>query len=313
MNCNVRNSFVSGLYAGFMTLCLFSSSLHANAGSRVDNQASVEIMLLGVDHLSQLYNHTPESDVYSDKKQLELAQLRRDLAVFAPQQIMLEVESGNQKQLSIDYQSYVSGKLNIQQQPNGRSEKYQLGFKLAKQLGLKDLYAANHYDYTPQSALASGDNIEYFQAALKGLQNTVRPLSTKVKNDKLSLYDYLTFMNKPELVRFTHRILFNVPAKVVNGDFTESAKQKINMDVINHQYIGAEYIGLFYQRNLKIYSNILIGQMASGAQKILVIFGQLHIGVLQELLRENPDYQLVSPIDYLDDNNAKEIDTDLSY
>ncbi|PTY37275.1 hypothetical protein BGP77_02480 [Saccharospirillum sp. MSK14-1] len=235
--------------------------------------------------------------------------MRDDLAAFAPQQIMLEAERGEQAQLSDDYQAYLNGELSINDQPYGRSERYQLGFKLAQTLELNDLTAADFYAYTPQSALNSGQNIEHYQAALGNLQRNIRPLIQAVQNDELSLYDYLTLMNQPQTISFTHRILFNTPAYVMHGDFNENAKQQIDMEGVNTDYIGAEFIGLFYQRNLNIYSNILNAQLASGAQRVLVIFGQLHVGVLQELLANNPHYEIVSPLNYLHSDEAERLAT----
>ncbi|MFG1497563.1 DUF5694 domain-containing protein [Saccharospirillum sp. HFRX-1] len=267
----------------------------------------IQIMLLGVDHLRQLYNDTPESDVFSDKKQAELAAIRDDLAAFAPQQIMVEIDRSEQAQLSANYQAYLNGDMIIKGQPYGRSERYQIGYKLAQTLGLKDLTAADSYDYTPQWALDSGNNIERYQAALGDLQGNIRPLIQAVQNDELSLYDYLALMNQPETISFTHRILFNTPAYVMHGDFSEEAKQQMELDSINSDYIGAEFIGLFYQRNLNIYSNILNAQLESGAQRVLVIFGQLHIGVLQELFANNPNYEIVSPLVYLHSDEAERL------
>jgi len=197
----------------------------------------------------------------------------------------------------------------IKGQSYGRSERYQLGYKLAQTLGLKDLSAADFYDYTPQWALDSGNNIERYQAALSDLQGNVRPIAMSVQQDELSLYDYLTLMNQPETISFTHRILFNTPAYVMQGDFSEDFKEDIEMDNINTDYIGAEFIGLFYQRNLNIYSNILNAQLESGAQRVLVIFGQLHIGVLQELFANNPNYEIVSPLEYLHSDEAERLAT----
>ncbi|WP_418509567.1 DUF5694 domain-containing protein [Corallibacter sp.] len=63
--------------------------------------------------------------------------------------------------------------------------------------------------------------------------------------------------------------------------------------------MGAEYITLFYNRNLKIYSNILNTQLALKSDKVLLIMGQLHIGILRDLLLKNPNYKVVEISEFL--------------
>lgn len=100
-------------------------------------------------------------------------------------------------------------------------------------------------------------------------------------------------MNKPELIKLTHRIIFNTPAYVINGEFDKNGKNTVNLGTIDTNYIGAEYITLFYNRNLKIYSNILNLQLTHQPKKMLLIIGQLHVGVLKDLVEENPNFSLV--------------------
>ncbi|VUD58472.1 hypothetical protein TDB9533_02431 [Thalassocella blandensis] len=280
--------------------------------TRVQDAKPIEIMVLGVDHLYQLYQQSKSSDVLSEKKQRELKRLRHDLEKFAPQQIMLEVDQKDQAALTKEYQQFLAGNLDLASLEYGRSERYQIGFRMGKALGLKDMYAADFYEGMPQMAFAKGENLEIFLNGMKRLQQTVRPLSQQVKQDKISLYDYLTVMNTPEAVRFTHGIIFNLPAYVTHGDFREEVKEKIDFGRINTAYIGAQYIGRFYQRNLNIYSNILSGQQQSQAQRVLAIFGQLHVGVLQELLQHNPAYSVVSPLRYLDGHGAEALNADFT-
>ena len=100
-------------------------------------------------------------------------------------------------------------------------------------------------------------------------------------------------MNLPENIRRSHTLLFNVPAYVTDGEF--SSYDNLEEENVDKQYIGAEFIGLFYQRNLRIYSNILSAQQKQNSKRILCILGQTHVGVLQELLRNNEAFQVIEP------------------
>ncbi|UOR06902.1 DUF5694 domain-containing protein [Hymenobacter aerilatus] len=259
----------------------------------------VQVMVVGSDHLAQLYNKQPQSDVFSAKKQAELAQVRAQLARFRPTVILVEAEPREQAQLDSLYRLYQQGQLALESLPTGRSERYQVGFALAKQLQLPSPKGVDYYATTSQSLLSTGTNIEAYTRELKQLQTTARPLKRLVQHDSLSLYDYLALVNRPELISLVHRLQFNTPAQVMNGTFAAGGTNTVDLGKVDTEYIGAHFITLFYNRNLKIYSNILRAQQQSQAPRVLVLFGVAHVGVLQELLAANPAYEVVPATRYL--------------
>lgn len=255
-------------------------------------------MLAGFDHLNQLYNQQPQSDVYSPKKQAEINQLNTCFQAYAPDMIMVEVDPIEQPRIDSLFALYATGKLTLDALPYGRSETYQIGFALAKRLKHKRVYCVDHYEATSQSLLTDGTNIDVYQRALQQLQGIARPLKKQVQQDSLSVYEYIRRLNQPEMIALTHRLFYNLPALVVNGEFSKTAANTLDVSKIDKRYIGAEFISLFYNRNLKIYSNALISQRQYQGKKLLLLFGQTHVGVLQELFRANLDYSLVSPLTY---------------
>ena len=263
-------------------------------------QPKVQVLAVGFDHLSQLYTkQDARSDVFTPKKQAELAQLRARLARFRPDLILVEVEPQEQPHLDSVYAAYQQS-LPLTAVPSGRSECYQVGFTLAKDLHLPAPRGINFYAATSQSLLRSGRNIDLFRQNLLALQTTARPLKRRVQHDSLSVYDYIALMNQPQLLELSHRAILNTPAYVTSGTFASpDPANPTDVGRVDTAYIGAHYISLFYNRNLKIYSNLLRVQQQTQAQRLLVIYGQNHIAVLQELLRVNPAYQVVSATTYL--------------
>ncbi|WP_245745093.1 DUF5694 domain-containing protein [Hymenobacter actinosclerus] len=262
-------------------------------------------MVVGSDHLSQLYNKQPESDVFSPKKQAELAQVRAQLARFRPDIILVEAEPKEQPQIDSLYALYQKGTLRLEDLPSGRGERYQIGFALARQLGLPSPKGVNYFTSTSQSLLNSGTNIEAYTRDLRLLQTASRPLKALVQKDSLSLYDYLALANQPELIGLLHRMQFNTPAQVMNGSFAADGTNTADVGKVDTEYIGAHFITLFYNRNLKIYSNILRAQRQTQARRVMMLFGLAHVGVLEELLAVNPDYELVHAAKYLKTNKKK--------
>ncbi|MFD2574212.1 DUF5694 domain-containing protein [Spirosoma soli] len=270
----------------------------ATATTAQNRASSTQVMIVGFDHLSQLYNQQPKSDVYSAKKQAELNQLITCLQTYAPDMIMVELEPSEQPRIDSLYKLYSTGKLDLKDLKEGRGETYQVGFALAKRLKHQRVYCVDHYEATSQSLLTEGDNIDGFKQALLQLQGFARPLKRQVQQDSLSVYDYIRKLNQPEMIALTHNLFYNLPATVVNGEFSKTATNTVDVGKIDKRYIGAEYISLFYNRNLKIYSNALTRQRERQGNKLLLMFGQTHVGVLQELYRANPNYNLVSLLDY---------------
>ena len=284
---------------------LFLCSLPLVSTAQSPRPAPIQVMVVGSDHLSQLYNQQPASDVFSAKKQVELAQVRAQLARFRPDLILVESEPQEQGRLDSLYTLYQQGTLPLERIPGGRGERYQIGFALAKQLHLPSPKAVDYYTATAQSLLNAGTNIEAYTRELKLLQTTARPLKTLVQHDSLSLYDYLALANQPAMIALLHRMQFNTPALVMNGTFAAGGTNTADVGKVDTEYIGAHFITLYYNRNLKIYSNILRAQQQSQAKRVLVLFGLAHIGVLEELFAANPAYQVVHATTYLKTNKTK--------
>ncbi|WP_240731716.1 DUF5694 domain-containing protein [Hymenobacter radiodurans] len=275
--------------------------LSAQVQAQDSKKDGTEIMVVGFVHLAGIYNKEPQSDVLNPKKQAEVAKLREHLLKFRPDAIMIEAEPSEQGRIDSLYALYRDGKLDFSTLPEGtgRSERYQVGFVMAKQLNLPSPSCIDYYASTSQSLLNSGDNIDYFNKGLKEMQVTSRPLHRLAQHDSLSVYDYIALANHPDLVAMSHRVVFNNPAMVTNGGFSATGTNTNDLGKVDTAYIGAHYISLFYNRNLKIYSNILRAQQKTQAKRVMVILGQNHVGVQQELFAVNPNYHVVPASTYL--------------
>ncbi|RFP63749.1 hypothetical protein D0N36_17935 [Hymenobacter lapidiphilus] len=231
--------------------------------------------------------------------------MRAQLAKFRPDVILVEAEPKEQPQIDSLYALYQKGALQLENLPFGRSERYQIGFALARQLGLPSPKGVDYYAATSQSLLSSGTNIEAFTQDLRRVQTVARPLKALVQKDSLSLNDYLALVNQPAVIGLLHRMQFNTPALVMNGSFAAGGTNTADLGKVDTEYIGAHFITLFYNRNLKIYSNILRAQQQTQARRVMALFGVAHVGVLEELLAVNPAYEVVHATKYLKTNKTK--------
>ncbi|MBG8552665.1 DUF5694 domain-containing protein [Hymenobacter guriensis] len=261
--------------------------------------APTEVMIAGSDHLNQIYSKDyPTTDVLTARGQQDIGRFTAALARYKPD--MLVVESLPEEQAEVDslYALYRQDKLNLTTMSGGRSEVFQIAFRLGKQLGLSRIYCANAPGGTSQGILRTGQNIELYQQAQQELSKVSGGLKTQLQQGTLSLYDYEVAINQPELYNLVYRLRYVTPARVVNGRFTKPDAQ-VDTAFINPKYIGAELISVFKNRDYKIYSNIVVQALQTKPRRVLALFGAAHIGSLQSIFASDPAFRVVESKKYL--------------
>lgn len=125
---------------------------------------NTDILILGSDHLAQLYkNDNPNTDILLPKRQTEIKEISTLVASYKPDMVMVEVLPENQREIDSLYSLFLQSKLNFGDLANGRSEVYQLAFRISKQLNLSKVYCVNAPGGTSQSILDNGENIELYK------------------------------------------------------------------------------------------------------------------------------------------------------
>ncbi len=258
------------------------------------NGSKTEILLLGSTHFNQdNYKNNPKADLLSPSRQAEVIALNRKLQSYKPDLVLVERTPEEQSSLDSLYALYRSGKMALQDLPNGRSEQYQFGFAVAKALDHKRIFGADYYESVSSRMLTEGSNIEAFKKGLDEFSQVGREADARFQNGSLSLTDFLLFINAPPVLDLAYRVMFLNPARVKNGRFTNPPAEYVDSACITPAYIGAEYISLFYERELKIYSNIVTKQLEQRSKRILLIMGHRHAAVLTKIFEEDPAYTII--------------------
>lgn len=267
--------------------------------SAKEQKGQVEIMLLGSDHLNQIYEAgNPHTDMFADSRQAEIMEVVGLLQDFNPDMIMVEELPEEQPATDSLFTLFSRNKLALKDIPYGRSEIYQIAFNLGKNMKHSRVYCVNAPGGTSQSVLDNGINIELYKNETINLRKTAKEKYRQIGDGSLSVKDYFIFLNEPSTVQMTHRIRYIIPARVTNGTF-KNPDAMIDTAFINPAYIGAELTAVFKNRDYKIYSNIVTTQLRQEAKRIVLVIGQAHVGSLQSIFRDDPEYTLVEANTYL--------------
>lgn len=289
-----------------------ATSKDAPAIARRAADDTVETMLLGTYHFNNPGAdelNTEVDDYFSDQRQKEMAEVVKQLAKFRPTKIYVEVLPEYQELIDERYSAFVKGELDLKELRNGRSETYQLGFRIAKAC---DLPGVNCVD-APGAWLGRNVN-ETADELMPEFYSKVREVMVErneEENERLlanSIRENLIAMNETRSIMANHSYynqlstLVADPSKPAGIEFDEKEVEDTTymMIGVEQQNIGAELVGKWYTRNIKIFSN-MIRSIEKDDERILVIFGQGHIRPIQHFFEDHPTFELVSPIDYLNE------------
>ncbi|TBW25904.1 DUF5694 domain-containing protein [Gramella sp. KN1008] len=289
---------------------IFSISIMLSLMSILGNaQNTNEVMLLGVYHFDnpgQDNFNLDVEDYFSERRQQEIEEVVSKLENFKPTKIFIEANPNLQKRYDSLFQLYKSHQLELKDLASGRNEIYQLGFKLARQLGHDGVYAVDAEGYWLMDELQkslSEEQMPQFQKKLTEtgaymeevnkelskqtvLQNLIDFNSEKALKRNQDMYNpFLVQLNK-KMRKMTN----DYKLDTINGQ--EEVFLKINTD-----QLGAELVGEWYKRNIKIYANIL--NYTEENERLLVIFGQGHIPILKDLFEDHQDFRMVPPLKVL--------------
>lgn len=247
--------------------------------------APVQVMVLGTVHFDnpgQDLHNLKVDDVRTPAKQAELRDVADRLARFAPTKIAVEGRSDRADLAYPKYEAFTPETLT-----QDADERVQIGFRLARQLGLPVVYGIDEQsdtvDYFPfdkvrdyvkdhgQEAVLA-DFHARIEAALKGMEETQRTAPLRL---------FLAQVNDPARTLADHRDFYY--ALLALGD----AKTQP----------GADLNGGWYLRNAKIFAKL--AQAAKPGVRVLVVFGAGHGYWLRHFVRETPGFTLVEPGDFL--------------
>jgi uncharacterized protein DUF5694 len=241
--------------------------------SSAQSPARPEILVLGTYHMGNPgrdIHNTQADDVLAPKRQQEIAVLVEVLKKFRPTKVAVESDV-NGKRVAREYAGYLAGTYTLA--PN---EIDQIGYRLAKALGHKDVYPVDVDGDFPYYRVLNYAKANGLKAKFDSMEASVGA-RVKRQNEFLlshSVLETLEYMNADSMV-----------AKAVGGDFAFAAFGD------PFDYAGPDLLASWYQRNIRIYRNIL-ALASSPNDRILVVYGSGHLGPLRQAISNDPSVQL---------------------
>ncbi|WP_347924318.1 DUF5694 domain-containing protein [Pontimicrobium sp. SW4] len=285
-----------------------------NKSAQLSSLASKEVMILGVYHFNNpgMDTYNMEVDDYSTKKrQAEIQEVVNLLAKNRPNKIFVEFLPSQQAKLDSLFTLYADNRLSLKDINGGQNEVYQLGFRLAKQLGIKEILAVDHHgvylgsyvDFIADTLLIKSYqdySVDYKQQIEKRqksfTKNTVKENFIYLNDWQQILNNHNYYNNVAITVKDTSSVMFSY--KEMEKEIDGLPYQMRSFDFNN---IGVELVTEWYKRNLFIYRNIL--EKTEEGDRVLIIFGSGHVRYLKQFFDDNPEFNITDTNSFL--NNEK--------
>lgn len=294
-----------------MVLLLFSIIMgFQNISTQLSSSASNTAMILGVYHFNNpgLDTYNLDIDDYATKRrQTEIQEVVDLLADYKPNKIFVEFLPSQKVRLDSLFALYANNRLSLKEIKNGQNEVYQIGFRLAKQLGIKDIFPVDHSGvYLAPYADFIADTL-----SIKPYQEYNAQYKQQMENRQLSftqntVKENLIYLNDWQQILNNHHYYNNVAITIKDTSNVLFSYQEMETEIEGLPYqmrsydfnnIGVELATEWYKRNLFIYRNIL--EQSEEKDRILIIFGSGHVRHLKQLFDDNPDFNIEEPNHFL--------------
>ncbi|AKD55384.1 DUF5694 domain-containing protein [Spirosoma radiotolerans] len=267
--------------------CLLGMLLMA-ATAYTQPTPKIKILLLGTFHFGETGDKgkTSFEDLFSAKRQREIQQLTNQLASLKPDKIFVENEPSRQAHWDSLYNQYRQGTLDTTAL---RNEIFQIAVRTARKAGLQRVICVDHIQSLPYDKLeafdqrTSKDSVALRQMATYKLLSLPYPYPKKTKKlASTTLGEYLTYVNSPEYEASNRADYFvYAPSSGYDTDYT-----------------GVEFITSWYDRNAKIFTNIL--RQAEPTDTLhIVLFGASHMLPLRHYFQMHPYFEVIELADVL--------------
>ena len=236
----------------------------------------IEVLIIGTFHFDQETNY----DELSEKNQLEIDRLLTGLEKFGATKVFIEKSPLYDSVYNARYQEYLTSEESID---SLRNEIYQLGFRMAKRLQHDAIYLFDNKpdfigsleDFSFSSFAKYADSVDtQFNKKHHQQISEVYTYNDSVRNS-LGLYSNIKSLNSAEAAQYDIARMHAIEIRVG----------------VDHNWIGADWLGRWYQRNIRMMMHVL--RQSDPGDKVILFVGSNHKWVLEQLMKNTPELQIV--------------------
>lgn len=257
------------------------------AVAQTTEPAPIEVMILGSYHMDNPGNDVHNAriaPVTTPEKQSQLQAVSRALARFNPTAIGIERIASDRATLA-DQAWPAFTPADLLTNPD---ERFQIGYRLAHDLGIQRVYAIDEQDREGQpSYFPFGEVIQWVQA--NGRDADFAALNSVVAASSAEMESRQHTGTVAQLLAW-----LNTPESIIEG---QNLYAELLQFGAGDDQPGAVLNGRWYTRNAVIFAHLR--QVARPGDRIVVIYGAGHNYWLRQMVSTTPGYKLVEPNDYL--------------
>ncbi|GAB5554545.1 MAG: hypothetical protein Sapg2KO_41360 [Saprospiraceae bacterium] len=240
-----------------------------------ESKTPIPVLYLGSYHMNNpgadAFNLEAD-DVLANKRQKEIREVIELLKAFKPTKVAIEAGWGDST-ITARYQAFLQGNLDL-----NRTEREQIGFRLAKELGHKTIYPIDvkmAMQDAEVGALIQSNPSQFgpYMAGLEAAGNGVMEVMGKWLENG-TVREMLYNMNHPTVEKIAHEFYFQSFVPITQDE----------------NYAGPDMVNTWYQRNIRIFSN-LHKVADSPEDRVFVIYGQGHIPLLKHFTEASPYFK----------------------
>ncbi|WP_250437041.1 DUF5694 domain-containing protein [Hanstruepera flava] len=271
--------------------------------SQLSSLATKEVMILGVYHFNNpgmdTYNLEID-DYFTKRRQAEIREVVDLLVQYKPTKIFVEFSPSQQAKLDSLFSLYINNRLSLKDIKDGQNEVYQIGFKLAKLLKIKEIIAVDrHGAYLAPYADYIADTLSIKSYQEYNTDYKIQMDKRQKNFIKNTVRENLVYLNDWQQILNNHNYYNNVAISVKDTSDVLFSYKEIEKEIDGLPYkmrsfdfnnIGVEVAAEWYKRNLFIYRNIL--EHTKEGDRALIIFGSGHVRHLKQFFEDNPEFNL---------------------
>ena len=225
--------------------------------------------------------NTTEFNEHDKENQKKVHVIAKMLSEFKPTVIVIETTPESNEQIQEEYKSYIAKPDMFFKHP---SEIELLAYELGRLSGTERIYGIDH-------------RMGYNYRIAREIENTID--SNMVKNYYANPFKYHTSLEVDE-----EKLNLIDKLKLTNSNQYLDFLITINADILTHaatngNFEGADEATRYYQRNLRMYSNLNRLNLDEN-DRVFILMGASHTAFFRDFIHRSPRYEMVNTFDYLD-------------